>query len=74
MKTSPCRECAHLAQSKNKRRCIECEQRVAYVTAMDYDSVMSRGDHVHADLFMPRSFARQIGPVGSWCYADLIPT
>jgi hypothetical protein len=47
---------------------------VAYVEAMDRDFVPCRSNHVHADFFIPRGFARQIGPVGRWSNADLIPT
>ena len=74
MITSPCRRCEYGLQDKNRRACVKCEQRVAYVEAMDRDSVFCRGDHVPMDFFMPRSFSRQIGPMSSWSHADLIPT
>ncbi len=74
MITSPCRRCEYGSQDKNRRACLKCEKRVAYVEAMDRDFVPCRSNHVHADFFIPRGFARQIGPVGRWSNADLIPT
>ena len=75
MSTSPCRYCIHRAESKNKRRCVECERRIAFVIDMESEPIICGQDPVYAAAyFLPRSFGRQIGPVSSWSYADLIPT
>lgn len=74
MSTSPCRRCIHRNQSKNKRRCVECERRIAYVIDMEADQVYCRQDPVYAAAYsLPRTFGRQIGPVESFSQMAMTP-
>lgn len=72
---SPCVACRHRDQSKNKRRCVECERRIAYVIDMEAEMVICRQDPVYAVSYsLPRTFGRQLGPVCSLSDMALIPS
>jgi hypothetical protein len=59
--TSPCAACKWGGISKNKRRCVECVERIAYAEAIE-GGPACRQDPVYAAAYtLPRSFARQIG-------------
>jgi hypothetical protein len=58
---SPCAACKFGHRSKNKRRCTECLDRIAYATALE-GGPACRQDPVYAAAYsLPRSFARQLG-------------
>ena len=70
--TSPCAACKWGGKSKNKRRCVECADRIAYADAIEGGPVC-RQDPIYAAAYtLPRSFARQLGHL-NLSEAALIP-
>jgi hypothetical protein len=62
MLRSPCAACKWGHRSKNKRRCVECIDRIAYAEAIENAGPACTQDPVYAAAYtLPRSFARQLG-------------
>ena len=74
MSRSPCVACIHRDKSKNKRRCVECERRIAYVIDMEAEPIYCRHDPIYANSYvLPRTFGRQLGPVESFSQMAMTP-
>jgi hypothetical protein len=74
MLTSPCATCKHGHKSKNNPRCRDCGLRIKYLDELD-EACECRADPVYQSAYsLPRTFARQLGPVAPFSQMDMILT
>lgn len=69
---SPCADCKRLAKSKNTPTCRDCRRRLDYLDSIE-QAPECRADPVYQSAYsLPRSFARQLGPVAGFSQMDLM--
>lgn len=72
MRQSPCLSCELLRADKNGKRCTDCRKRIAYINGIEQAPECRQDPCYAASCSLPRSFARQIGPVSQWSQSDLM--
>lgn len=60
---SPCLTCNRLNLSKDDPACEDCERRINYLMHLEFGPGCRQDPVYAASYTLPRSFARQLGPV-----------
>lgn len=74
MQRSPCATCDRLGASKNTRRCAACERRLGYLAMIERGPECRSDPSYDGAYFLPRTFARQLGPATPFSQMDLMLT
>ncbi|MCU0589896.1 MAG: hypothetical protein MUC33_01260 [Desulfobacterales bacterium] len=71
---SPCLTCDRLHKTKRTRRCYNCADKERYLASIE-QAPECRADPCYQSAYsLPRTFARQLGPVRSFSEMDMILT